>query len=95
MFTFPHPWSIRRILPTDSHGRTPPCQGRYLSQVVFMSDFDTLSPTKAILATQFDAFEKGKLRLRNMVERSPINEIFRIYVPLPMQVVTGGRSFQC
>ena len=66
-----------------------------------MSDFDSLSSTKAILATQFDAFEKGKLPLSNMVEMSPTNEIFiiiiiiRTYVLLPIQVVTGRRSFQC
>ena len=60
-----------------------------------MSDFDTLSSNKAVLATQFDAFEKGKLHPSNMVERSPINEIFRNEVPLPKQVVTGRRNFQC
>ena len=35
-----------------------------------MSDFDTLSSNKAILATQFNAFEKGKFRQSKMVERS-------------------------
>jgi hypothetical protein len=37
---------------------------RYFNQVVLISDadFDILAfPSKAILATQFDAFEKGKL----------------------------------
>ena len=95
VFTFPPLWSINRTSPADNYGRTPPCQGRLFNQVAFMSDFDYLSSTKAILATQFDAFEKGKLRRSNMVERSLINEFFRTYVPLPIQVVTGRRSFQC
>ena len=43
----------------DNHSRTPPCQGRYLNLVVFMFDFNSLSSAKAILAAQFDAFEKG------------------------------------
>ena len=55
--------------------------------------FDLLVfPSKAILATQFDAFEKGKL-VASSIQDDPITENLRNYVPLPIAVLTGSRSF--
>ena len=54
--------------------------------------FDLLVfPSKAILATQFDAFEKGNLVAS--IQDDPITENLRNYVPLPIAVLTGSRSF--
>ena len=83
------------ISPADNHGWTPPCQGRYHNQVAFISDLDTLSSIKAILATQFDAFDKGKVASNKYGRK--ITDIWnlRTYFPLPIQLATGRRSFQC
>jgi hypothetical protein len=62
----PHLWSMKKLSLAASHGRTPSCQGKYFNLVVFMSD--SVFFIKAILATQFDAFEKGRWHLSDMIE---------------------------
>ena len=51
---------------------------------IFNSDTMIFPSSKAILATQFDAFEKGRQRQGIIVEKSPINENLRVQVPLPI-----------
>lgn len=68
---------------------------RYLCQVVFIFVINTLSFVKAILATQFDAFDKGRWHVRHMAEKLLMNYILRAYVALPIQVIVGRRSIQC
>ena len=69
---------------------------RYFNQVVLVSDsdFDILVfPWKAILATQFDAFVKGKLFASNQSRYGPITKNLRTHRRLPITVVVGSRSF--
>ena len=70
---------------------------RYLTHVVFISDIDMVSFffSKAILATQFDAFDKGKWHVNHMAENQLIIKFLRAYILPPMQIIVGRRSFQC
>ena len=67
---------------------------RYFSLVVLISDsnFDILVfPSKAILATQFDAFEKGTLAAFN--QYGPITKNLRLHLALPLQSLLGVGVF--
>ena len=73
-----------------------PVHIKVLHQVIVMSDFGTLIfPSKAILVTQFDAFDKGKWLSNNRVGKSPMDENLRACILLPIQAIAWRRSFQC
>ena len=54
-------WSMKKNFSAVSHDRTPPCQGTSNQSRLDSSHVTSdLISTKAILATQFDAFDKGR-----------------------------------
>ena len=86
----------QRTWAADNHNGTPSHQGilTTVGPILCLILTSCLS-IKAILATQFDSFEKGKLCPISMAEKSPIKEKFRGIIPIPIQVISGRRCFQC
>lgn len=80
--------------PAVPHSRTSPCQGTCAKSSLYLL-LKWCPFVKAILATQFDAFDKGRWHESHLVENPLINCILRAYVVLQLQVIAGRRRLQC